>query len=148
MANITEAKSHPKTLKNGKVFHKLEEHFSEAPMKATNATIVKNIVIVGGGTRAWFTLSIHPGITPLVDKEVGTPVGVGEGTLLNFNDFMANCGITTQNTLMRLMQYLKVVYCSTGAKKIIQYGIFWLDEVYKNESQTSVYESWTSPRRV
>ena len=43
---------------------------------------INNIVIVGGGTSAWFTAAYlahnmkRVKIT-LVDKEVGTPVGVG-----------------------------------------------------------------------
>jgi tryptophan 7-halogenase len=58
---------------------------------------IHKIVILGGGTSAWLTAAylIHnvPGISvTVIDKEVGTPVGVGEGTLLNFEPFMASCG--------------------------------------------------------
>ena len=53
---------------------------------------VNSVVIVGGGTSAWFTaafiarnLDMH---VTLVDKEVGASVGVGEGTLLHFDTFL------------------------------------------------------------
>jgi hypothetical protein len=58
---------------------------------------VKNIVIVGGGTSGWLAAAYishnkpHYNIT-VIDKEVSTPVGVGEGTLLGFQNFMFNCG--------------------------------------------------------
>lgn len=61
-------------------------------MKAIN-----KIVILGGGTSAWLAASYLSHNLPfynitVVDKEVGTPVGVGEGTLMNFTDFMTGCG--------------------------------------------------------
>lgn len=58
---------------------------------------IRNLVVLGGGTSAWLTAAYlshhfkHFKIT-VVDKEVGTPVGVGEGTLMNFGSFMKNCG--------------------------------------------------------
>ena len=111
---------------------------------------VKNIVIVGGGTSAWFTAAYlnhnHRYNITLVDKEVGTPVGVGEGTLLNFNDFMANCGITTTEYFNEIDAIFKsgILFPNWGKKDNLVWHPFWLDEVYKNESvETSVYESWT-----
>ena len=61
-------------------------------MKAIN-----NIVILGGGTSAWLSAAFLINNFPfykitVVDKEIGTPVGVGEGTLMNFESFMTNCG--------------------------------------------------------
>jgi hypothetical protein len=56
---------------------------------------VNNITIVGGGTSAWLTaayLSIRGFNITVVDKEVGTPIGVGEATLLGFSNFMNDCG--------------------------------------------------------
>jgi len=58
---------------------------------------VENIVIVGGGTSGWLTAAYlsnnnkDVSIT-IVDKEVGTPVGVGEGTLLQIGPFLSECG--------------------------------------------------------
>ena len=58
---------------------------------------VNHVAIVGGGTSAWLAAAYlshkipHLKIT-IVDKEVGTPVGVGEGTLLSFDKVMGNAG--------------------------------------------------------
>lgn len=56
------------------------------------------ITIVGGGTAGWMTAAYlvanrHPtdSIT-VIDKEVGTPIGVGEATILDFEPFMRKCG--------------------------------------------------------
>lgn len=59
--------------------------------------IVKKIVIVGGGTSGWLSAAlllnhIKGAQITIIDKEVGTPVGVGEGTLINFADFLIDCG--------------------------------------------------------
>jgi len=58
---------------------------------------IKNIVIIGGGSSGWLTAAYlnwnlnNLNIT-IVDKEIGTPVGVGEATLLNFAPFLSSCG--------------------------------------------------------
>jgi tryptophan halogenase len=63
---------------------------------------VKKVVIVGGGTSAWLTAGClsyqkpHYEIT-VVDKELGTPVGVGEGTLLGFADIMLKSGFSVKD---------------------------------------------------
>lgn len=58
---------------------------------------VDKIVIVGGGTSGWLTAAYLSNNFPslsitIIDKEVGTPVGVGEGTLLHIGPFLAECG--------------------------------------------------------
>ena len=59
--------------------------------------IVNKVVIVGGGSAAWLTavhLTARTDIKVImVDKEISTPVGVGEATLLNFRLFMNECEI-------------------------------------------------------
>ena len=49
--------------------------------------MINKVVIVGGGTSGWLTAAsvLHkiPNVqVTLIDKEVSTPVGVGEATLL------------------------------------------------------------------
>lgn len=63
---------------------------------------VDSMIIVGGGTSAWLCAAYmshnHPHLNiTIVDKEVGNPVGVGEGTLLSFDKVMANCGFSIQD---------------------------------------------------
>lgn len=58
---------------------------------------VKTITIVGGGTSGWLTAAYLAHNLPeiditIIDKEIGTPVGVGEGTLLNLKSFLDECG--------------------------------------------------------
>ena len=58
---------------------------------------IKKIVILGGGTSAWLSAAYLSHNLPyfeitVVDKEIGTPVGVGEGTLINFKGFLDDCG--------------------------------------------------------
>ena len=58
---------------------------------------IKNLVIVGGGSSGWLTAAYFSNNFPnlnitIIDKEIGTPVGVGEATLLNFPKFLNACG--------------------------------------------------------
>ena len=58
---------------------------------------INDIVIVGGGTAGWLSAAylshnLQNVKVTLIDKVRGTPVGVGEGTLTNFEPFLADCG--------------------------------------------------------
>lgn len=58
---------------------------------------IRNIVICGGGTAGWLAAAYLSRVfknckITLIDKENSTPVGVGEGTLLNFEPFLNQCG--------------------------------------------------------
>ena len=58
---------------------------------------VNKIAIIGGGTSAWLAAaylshSIPHMFIEVIDKEHGSPVGVGEGTLLSFDAIMKKCG--------------------------------------------------------
>ena len=58
---------------------------------------IRNIAIVGGGTAGWLAAAYlsnnlqNVDIT-VIDKTKGQPVGVGEGTLTNFEPFLEDCG--------------------------------------------------------
>jgi tryptophan halogenase len=60
-------------------------------------TPISHVVIVGGGSAGWLTaacLSSNVNVqVTIIDKEIGNPIGVGEGTLLNFSDFLMDCGL-------------------------------------------------------
>ena len=60
--------------------------------------MIKEITIVGGGSAAWmtaafFNYNLKQYKLTVIDKETPSPIGVGEGTLLNFIDFMFQCGL-------------------------------------------------------
>lgn len=68
---------------------------------------VKSVVIVGGGTSAWLTAAMlshnHSYLDiKVIDKEIGTPVGVGEGTLLSFDMIMKKAGFTIEEWFFEL----------------------------------------------
>lgn len=74
--------------------------------------LIKKIVILGGGTSAWLAAAYFKHNFPhfnivVVDKEIGSPVGVGEGTLLNFKTFMENCGFEAQDWIPKTDATLK-----------------------------------------
>ena len=91
----------------------------------------KNVVIVGGGTAGWLTASIllsdknkTVNVT-IIEDEYLSPIGVGEGTTVDF---------------YRLMESLKIEHDSIGATK--KYGIHYLDWYSNNLSK---YNSWFHP---
>ena len=84
----------------------------------------KNVVIVGGGTAGWLTASIllsdknkTVNVT-IIEDEYLSPIGVGEGTTVDF---------------YRLMESLKIEHDSIGATK--KYGIHYLDWYRNNLSK-------------
>lgn len=70
--------------------------------------MIKNIVIVGGGTSGWLTAAVlknsikNVNIT-LIDKDEPDSVGVGEATILNFDKFIENlCGFSKKEWIPKL----------------------------------------------
>ena len=62
---------------------------------------IRRIAIVGGGSSGWLAAAYLNYNFPdyditIIDKEIGTPVGVGEATLLNFKLFLKNCGFEVE----------------------------------------------------
>ncbi|MAJ05070.1 MAG: hypothetical protein CBC16_10075 [Verrucomicrobia bacterium TMED56] len=57
---------------------------------------IKKVVIVGGGSSAMLATAFISNNTnyeiTVIDKPGGSPIGVGEATLLNFKPFMDSCG--------------------------------------------------------
>ena len=109
---------------------------------------VNNIVIVGGGTSAWFSAAflarnLDVEVT-LVDKEVGAPVGVGEGTLLHFDKFLKRCGFRTDEWFDEIDSTFKsgILFPNWGTNDNMVWHPFYLNKEYP-EHDTSVYEAWT-----
>lgn len=68
---------------------------------------ISSITIVGGGTSGWLAAAYlyknQPDIKiTVVDKEIGTPIGVGEATLLSFKPFMEECGFKLEDWFVPL----------------------------------------------
>ena len=58
---------------------------------------INSIAIVGGGTSGWSAAAYITNNLPnckvtVIDKEISTPIGVGEATILSFKPFMEACG--------------------------------------------------------
>lgn len=109
---------------------------------------VKDVVIVGGGTSAWFAAAflarnLDVNVT-LVDKEVGSPVGVGEGTLLHFDKFLKRCGFPTDAWFDEIDSTFKsgILFPNFGKKDNLVWHPFYLNKEYQ-EHDSSVYEAWT-----
>jgi hypothetical protein len=109
---------------------------------------VNDVVIVGGGTSAWFTAAfisrnLDVNVT-LVDKEVGAPVGVGEGTLLYFDKFLKRCGFSTDEWFDEIDATFKsgILFPNWGKKDNLVWHPFLLNKEYA-EYDSSVYEAWT-----
>ena len=69
--------------------------------------IIKTVAIIGGGSSAWLSAAYLSKQCPyikftVIDKEVGSPVGVGEATLLSFQTFMKECGFNVLDWFMEL----------------------------------------------
>lgn len=112
---------------------------------------VKSVSIVGGGTSAWFAAAFYTRNVPnvsvtLIDKELGQPVGVGEGTLLYFENFMKRCGFTTPEWFNEVDAVFKagILFPRWGGQNNIVWHPFSLDKVYNRPNvQSSLYEAWT-----
>jgi tryptophan 7-halogenase len=70
-------------------------------MNLSKNKLIKKIVIVGGGSSGWLTAAYLSNNFPnlnitVIDKEIGTPVGVGEATILNFPKFLQACGFNLE----------------------------------------------------
>lgn len=73
---------------------------------------VNTIAVVGGGTSAWITAAMLSHNNPflkvvIIDKEIGTPIGVGEATLLNFTKTMRLCGFEIEDWFFEIDATLK-----------------------------------------
>jgi tryptophan 7-halogenase len=68
---------------------------------------IKSIAIVGGGSSGWSAAAYITNLLPqckvtVVDKEMSTPIGVGEATILSFKPFMDACGFDHWDWLSNL----------------------------------------------
>lgn len=111
-------------------------------------TAVDSVAIVGGGTSAWMTAAMlshkHPHLKiTIVDKEHGTPVGVGEGTLLNFDGVLRQCGFQPQDWFTALDATSKagILFPGWGKDNSDVWHPFLFVRLHKQG--TTLYDVWS-----
>jgi tryptophan halogenase len=109
---------------------------------------VNTVAIVGGGTSAWLTAAMLSNAIPhleiiIIDKEVGTPVGVGEGTLLSFDSVMKKCGFEIEDWFFELDATYKsgILFPGWGKDQEAVWHPFLFAEFEK--FNTTVLDSWS-----
>ena len=110
---------------------------------------INKIVILGGGTSAWLTAAYITNNIPdirltVIDKEVGTPVGVGEGTLLNFGPFMQSCGFDVDEWFPKLDATYKagILFPNWKSKDIEIWHPFKMN--IQVTSEFSLFDLWST----
>ena len=113
---------------------------------------INDIVIVGGGSSGWLTAAAFVNELPfanitLIDKEVSTPVSVGEATLLGFQNFLNNnCGFDPTEYLKELDVGLKggILFPDWGYDGSRVWHPFWFPPVidgWSNNKEKNLRES-------
>jgi len=106
---------------------------------------INNIAIVGGGSSAWITAALLSHDLPflnitIIDKEIGTPVGVGEGTLLSFDKIMSRCGFEIDEWFFEIDAAAKAGILFPGWGKDEQ--DVWHPFLFPQTSTTSTFNAW------
>jgi tryptophan halogenase len=109
------------------------------------------ITIVGGGTSAWLTTAYlrkqHPKYSiTVIDKEAGTPIGVGEATILDFPKFMKDCGIDPSMWINEVDATLKsgILFPNWGHKGTTVWHPFRMCAQYT--SSLNQWDIWSNNR--
>lgn len=110
---------------------------------------VTSIAIVGGGTSAWLTAALLSNRYPefeftLIDKEEGNPVGVGEGTLLKFEEILRQCGFETHEWFHEVNATVKsgILFPGWGRNYTDVWHPFLFQKTKNNNIETTTFELW------
>lgn len=110
---------------------------------------MKKITIVGGGTAGWmaaaFLSKYHPDYKiTIIDKVVGTPVGVGEATVLDFEPFMKDCGFDFAELLTAVDGSFKsgILFPGWGKEDNAVWHPFFIHVKYADLCHTSQWDVW------
>jgi tryptophan halogenase len=109
---------------------------------------VNTVAIVGGGTSAWLTAALLSHELPhlqiaIIDKEIGTPVGVGEGTLLSFDRIMTRCGFDIDEWFFEIDATCKagILFPGWGKNQEAVWHPFLFGEI--PDKETTQYNVWS-----
>jgi len=110
------------------------------------------IVIVGGGTSGWLSAAALKHRCPfidvtLIDKEVSTPVSVGEATLLKFEKFLSDhCGLDSNEFLKEIDATLKggILFSDWAYENSkIWHPFYFLDFPSNDPQPSSMIDGWS-----
>jgi tryptophan halogenase len=108
---------------------------------------INKIIIVGGGTSAWLSAAYlnynlkNTQIT-IIDKEIGQPVGVGEGTILNFGPFLKYCGLEKKDWFNKINATYKSGILFKNWRKDgedVWHGFYNNPKIYKDNTLLDLY---------
>jgi tryptophan halogenase len=111
--------------------------------------IIRSITIVGGGSSAWLSAAYLSYKLPdvkfkIIDKEIGTPIGVGEATLKNFVPFMKNCGFIFEEYFSNIdMTYKLGILFPNWYKENYEIWHPFNTNVFLDDSLISLVDLWS-----
>jgi len=108
------------------------------------------VTIVGGGTAGWMTAAFFRNNftsveLTVIDKEVGNPIGVGEATLLDFADFMTECGYSSNDWIPAVGATFKsgIIFPDWKKKGTTIWHPFTTNTLYPG-NRTSQWDHWSN----
>ena len=116
---------------------------------------MKKITIVGGGTSGWMAAAFlskhHPEYKiTIIDKVVGTPVGVGEATVLDFEPFMKDCGFDFAELLTAVDGSFKagILFPGWGKEDNTVWHPFFIHVKYEVLRHASQWDVWAQDQSL
>ena len=113
--------------------------------------MINNIIIVGGGTSGWLSAAsivhkIKNVKVTLIDKELADSVGVGEATLINFDQFLDEyCGFKKEDWFLKLETAMKagILFPEWGKSNNLVWHPFYFSNVTED---IPVCDAWSNDK--